>query len=220
MAMETKTKLFRRVACVLVVTLTLGTLTGCKKKAAAPVDPNAAAEAATEQASVDPLDAATSLFREPTANLASIVKAAKTWDSSFKQWWGKIAPDFTLTDIEGNVHTLSDYRGKNVVVVIWTTWIPTCKLQIPHLKELRGAYQDKDLAVLAISNEPPAVLKEFADKEGVNFTVLSGGANLAAPFGEVQYAPGSFFIDPRGRFKLAMTGLVPTSDAKAVLQTQ
>lgn len=218
--MDTRTqrKRFYLVACLSVLALVL---TGCREEA--PVDPNAASATPvsnTEQASVDPLEVATGLFREPPADVQNIVDAAKTWDVAFKQHWGKIAPDFTLSDIEGNVHTLSDYRGKNVVVVIWATWVSTCKLQVPHLKELRTAFEDKDLAILTISNEPPGVLKEFAEKEGINFTVLSGGANLPAPFGQVEYAPGSFFIGPRGRFKLASTGLVPAEDAKAIVQAK
>ena len=223
MAVETKSRLFNLVACVSIPLLVLGGLTGCSKKDDGPVDPNAAAvlpASGTEQASVDPLEAAAALFREPTTNLQNIVKAAKTWKPSFEDWWGKIAQDFTLNDINGKVHNLSDYRGKDVVVVIWTTWIPTCKLEVPHLKELREAYPDGDLAILAISNESPALLKEFAEEQGINYTVLSGGANMPAPFSEVEYAPGSFFIDPRGRFKLVSTGLVPTSDAKAIVQAK
>lgn len=222
MAMETKSRLLYLVACVSIPLLVLGGLTGCKKEET-PTDPNATAvmpTGDTEQASVDPLETAASLFREPTTNLQNIVKAAKTWKPSFEEWWGKIAPDFTLSDIDGNVHILSDYRGRNVVVVIWTTWIPTCKLEIPHLKELRGAYKDADLAILSISNESPALLKDFATEQSINYTVLSGGANLPAPFGEVEYAPGSFFIDSQGRFKLISTGLVPADDAKAIVQAQ
>ena len=225
MAMEINRRWFRLVACVSVLVLLCGTLTGCKKKADEPEDPNAAAATPktvsnTEQASIGALESATSLFREPTSNLQNIIKAAKTWDSAFNQWWGKAAPDFTLTDIEGNAHTLSDYRGKNVVVVVWRSWVPTCKLEIPHLKELRAAFEAKDLAILSISNESPALLKEFAAEQGITYTVLSGGSNLEAPFGEVQYIPSAFFIDREGRFKLATTGLVPTTDAKAIIQTK
>ncbi len=222
MATETKSRLLCGIACVSILLLVLGGLTGCGKDEP-PTDVNGTAGAPNENAgtaSVDPLEAATSLFREPTVNVQNIVKAAKTWQPSFEDWWGKIAPDFTLNDIDGNVHTLSEYRGKNVVVMIWATWIPTCTLEIPHLKELRTAYDAKDLAILTISNEPSALLKEFAQEHGINFTVLTGGANLEAPFGAVEYAPGTFFIDPRGRFKLASTGLVPTADAKAIVEAK
>ncbi|UCD52806.1 MAG: TlpA family protein disulfide reductase [Phycisphaerales bacterium] len=223
MAVEIKSRLCNVVVCVSIPLLVLGGLTGCGKEESPPQDANAAAvvpAAGTEQASVDPMDAATALFREPTPDLQHIVSAAKTWSPSFQDWWGKTAPDFTLNDINGNPHALSTYRGKNVVVAIWTTWIATCRLQTPHLKELRNAYQDADVAVLAISNESPALLKEAVEEQGINFTVLSGGANLPAPFGEVEYAPASFFIDPQGRFKLISSGLVPASDAKAIVQAR
>lgn len=158
---------------------------------------------------------------EPSVSLQSIIKAAKTWDASFRPWWGKIAPaDFTLTDIGGNVHSLGDYRGRNVLVVIWRTWNSTCKLQVPHLKELRDSFPQESLAILAISDESTAVLEEFVGQQGINYTVLTGGTNLPAPFGDAQYAPASFFIDPQGRVKLAATGLIPTSDAAAIIKAQ
>jgi peroxiredoxin len=210
-------------ALFLAVILVLGVFNGCKKESAPPPAPNTPNENPVDrvpaQAVVDPLEAATSLFREPTASLQNVIKAAKTWQPAFEQWWGKLAPDFTLTDIEGNVHKLSSYRGKDVVVVIWTTWCPTCKLEIPHLKELRKAHGQDKLAILSISNEPPALLKEFAEKESISYTVLSG-SQLPAPFGEVQYIPSSFYIDPEGKFKLAATGLVPTGDAEAIIRAK
>ncbi len=225
MAIRSRTGLLSLAVCAAVVLLALAGLTGCGKKAPESEDPNAVAEAPSpqpsrEQAVMDPLDAAASLFREPSVSLQNVIRAAKTWSPAAEQRWGKIAPDFTLTDIEGNVHTLSDYRGRNVVVVVWATWVPTCRLQVPQLKELRGGYADRDLAILSVSNEPPALLKEFAEKERINFTVLSGGGNLPAPFGEVQFVPSSFFIDRQGRLKVAAMGLVPAEDARAIVQAQ
>ena len=202
--------------------LVVGVFNGCKKETPPPAAPNEAVEparTAPADAAVDPLEAATSLFREPKASLQNVIKAAKTWQPAFEQWWGKLAPDLTLTDIEGNVHKLSSYRGKDVVVVIWTTWCPTCKLEIPHLNELKKTFDQAKLAILSISNEPPALLKEFAEKQSISYTVLSG-SQLPAPFGAVKYIPSSFYIDPEGKFKLAATGLVPTGDAEAIIQAR
>ncbi len=183
MAIRSSIRWLSLAVCATVLVLALAGLTGCGKKAEPPAEPNEAAQASApgagqEQASMDPLDAAASLFREPSVSLQNVVKAADPWMPAAEQWWGKIAPDFTLTDIEGNVHTLSDYRGRNVIVVIWTTWVATCKLEIPHLKELRASHPDNELAILTISNEPPASLKDFAETENLTFTVLSGGGNL------------------------------------------
>ncbi len=224
--MTTKDKhdVYAVVALFLVAVLVVSVLNGCKKSTPEPAEPGSPNEAPVTaepaNASTDPIEAATSLFREPRASLQNIIKAAKTWQPSFEQWWGKLAPDFTLTDVEGNVHKLSSYRGKDVVVVIWTTWCPTCKLEIPHLKELYKAFDQEKLAILSISNESPALLKEFATKESIPYTVLSGSGPLPGPFGDVEYIPSSFYIDPEGKFKLAATGLVPTGDAEAIVQAQ
>jgi peroxiredoxin len=156
--------------------------------------------------------------RRPAACSASRRPASR--NPSFEEWWGKPAPDFTLTDIEGKTHKLSDYRGKEVLVEIWATWVPTCKLEIPHLKELRGAFDQNTLAILAISNETPAQLKTFATEQGLNYTVLSRSADLPAPFGKAEFGPTSFFIDREGRFKVAGVGVVPAADAKAVVQAK
>jgi len=154
---------------------------------------------------------------EPSAALQNVIDAAETWDPSFRTSWGKIAPDFTLTDIEGNVHTLSGYRGGNVLVVIWRTWNSTCKLQIPELKQLRTTFPPERLAILAISDEPIDSLREFAGQNSINYTVLSSGGNLPDLFGQVEYAPANFFIGPEGKIKLAATGLVPAADAAAII---
>jgi len=225
MTTRDKYSVYAVVVLFLAAVLVASVLNGCKKETSEPAEPGASpneAPVATGpvKASVDPLEVATSLFREPKASLQNIIKAAKTWQPSFEQWWGKLAPDFTLTDIDGNVHKLSSYRGKDVVVVIWTTWCPTCKLEIPHLKELRKTFDQEKLAILSISNESPTLLKDFATKESLSYTVLSGSGEMPAPFGEVKYIPSSFYIDPEGKFKLASTGLVPTGDAEAIVQAQ
>ena len=208
-------------ASFLVVALGLGILHGCAKQKpsqAGGTPPATATPAAGT--TTDPIEAATSLFSEPKASIQNIVKAAQTWDPSFREWWGKPAPDFALADIEGKTHKLSDYRGKEVVVEIWTTWCPTCKLVIPHMKELRGAFDQDNLAVLAVSNETPAILKAFTTEQSLNYTVLASSADLPAPFSKAQYIPTTFFVDREGNFKVAGVGVIPTNDAKAIVQAK
>jgi peroxiredoxin len=223
MVRTAKSGSFSAIVIASAVMLVWVSLTGCKKKPSEPTEPVASPN---DISSLDVLTPASGVAEavtasyEPPVSLQNVIKAAKTWDASFRPYWGKIARDFTLTDIDGQVHTLSGYRGRNVVVVIWRTWNSTCKLQVPQLKELRAAFEDKDLAILAISDEPAATLKAFAGQEGINYTVLTSSEELPAPFVEAQYAPGSFFIDPQGKFKLAATGLVPPSDAAAIIRAQ
>ena len=121
----------------------------------------------------------------------------------------------------GNTLNLSDYRGKNLVLVFWTTWCPACNLEIPHLNELRKTYSEDKLAILAISNEESNHLKHFAESKGIKYTVASlGDSNLPEPFVNVTSIPTSFFIDPEGKIKFAAVGLVSVADAKVIMNLE
>jgi len=226
MATRNRYGVYAVTAAFVALVLVLGALQGCRRTKtpateAAPTEGVKAVPAAAKETPKSPIETAASLFREPKVSIQNIVKAGKDrWTPAFEQWWDKPAPDFTLTDIEGQTHKLSDYRGKDVVVVFWATWVGACKLEVPHLKELRSAYSQDKLAILAISNEPVALVKAFAAEQGVNYTVLTSSGSLPTPFDQVKLWPSSFFVGPDGRFKLAIEGMVPAADGKAIVQTQ
>ena len=150
-----------------------------------------------------------------------IAESQKTWDVAFTASFGKNAPDFSVEDINGKTHKLSDYQGRNVVVVFWATWCPACNLEIPHLIELRKMLADDKLAILAISNEEPEHLKNFAASKGINYSIASLGDNpLPKPFADVTSIPTTFFIDPNGKIKFAAVGLVSLADAKVIMHAK
>ena len=154
-------------------------------------------------------------------NQEQIVMPQSTWDVAFPSSFGKNAPDFSVKDIDGKTHKLSDYSGRNVMVVFWATWCPACNLEIPHLIELRKTLPDDKLAILAISNEEPEQLKQFAKSKGINYTVASlGDSSLPEPFAKVTSIPTTFFIDPNGRIQFAAVGLVSLADAKEIMSTK
>jgi len=152
--------------------------------------------------------------------LEDIIKAAKTWGPSFQPWYGKPAPDFTLSDIEGKEHKLSDYRGKDVLIVFWATWCGPCRMEIPHLIELRNTVSKDNLAMLAISNERPDVVKKFVAQAKMNYTILLDPGVLPAPYNSVRAIPSSFFIDSDGKIKLGSTGLVSLDEIKAIFEAE
>ena len=150
-----------------------------------------------------------------------IAESQKTWDVAFTASFGKNAPDFSVEDIEGKMHKLSDYRGRNVVVVFWATWCPACNLEIPHLIELRNMFAEDKLAILSISNEEPEHLKHFAESKGINYTVTSlGDSPLPEPFANVASIPTTFFIDPEGKITFAAVGVVSLADAKVIMNAE
>jgi peroxiredoxin len=151
-------------------------------------------------------------------NPAHLAKSHGQWDAAFTSSFEKEAPDFTIEDINGKTHKLSDYRGRNVMVVFWATWCPPCNLEVPHLIDLRKTIAKDKLAILAISNEGAKRLKSFVESKGINYTVASlGGKTLPEPFSNVSAIPTTFFISPDGKIKFASMGVMPVADAKAVM---
>ena len=116
--------------------------------------------------------------------LSDIIRNRRGWGPIEQSWFGKPAPDFTVTDIDGKSHKLSDYRGKDVIVVLWATWCRPCMMEIPHLIALQNTLGKEKLAILGISfinnrtGETPEKIKAFASQNPrINYALIS--ANLA-----------------------------------------
>jgi peroxiredoxin len=159
---------------------------------------------------------------QPKPSLPDIIRKARTWGPAFNHWVGKPAPDFTLTDIAGKDHKLSDYRGKDVLIIFWATWCGPCLVEIPHLIALRNIIGEDKLVMLAISNENPAIVKKFvaAQRVKINYTVLSDPGSMPPPFNVINSIPCSFFIDPDGKIKLATVGTLSLSAIKDILKAE
>lgn len=159
--------------------------------------------------------------------LKDIIKAARTWGPAYTNWFGQQAPDFTLADINGKQHKLSDYHGKTVLINFWATWCGPCRIELPHLIELRKQVSEDKLAMLAISYKgkyPPETaekVKKFAEQNKINYTVFSADAAvLPPPFNHIKSIPCNFFIDSQGRIKLATEGLLSLGEIKAILAAE
>jgi len=104
---------------------------------------------------------------------------------------GTIAPDFEVTDLEGNLARLSDHTGEVVMVNIWATWCSPCRYEMPSMERLHQRFKDDGLRILAVSvdaelgktdqgGRPGGDLRAFADSLGLTFTLLHD------PSGEIQ----------------------------------
>lgn len=148
-----------------------------------------------------------------------VIRVRKHWDPAFNEWFGKQAPNFDLTDIDGKDHKLSNYKGKAVMVIFWATWCGPCRQEIPGLIALRKEISPDKLAMIAISFEKGDVVREFLKQMPVNYTVINAPQGLMSPpFSMVNGIPATFFIDKDGVIRLASEGLVLESEAKMILK--
>jgi peroxiredoxin len=113
---------------------------------------------------------------------------------------GHPAPDFDLSDLQGNQVKLSDLRGKAVVLNFWATWCPPCKQEIPWFVELQKRYGSQGLQIVGISmddGDPREVIK-FAAENSINYPILFGVEKVANQYGGIDYLPTTFYIDRNG----------------------
>ncbi|HEX4986715.1 MAG TPA: TlpA disulfide reductase family protein [Burkholderiales bacterium] len=110
------------------------------------------------------------------------------------------APDnFTLTDTAGKRHSLSDYRGKWLIVNFWATWCPPCLEEIPDLISVKDARRDVEIIGIAMEFQDAQQVTQFADGMFVNYPIVLGDRKVTAAIGRVDGLPTTFVYDPQGR---------------------
>ena len=130
---------------------------------------------------------------------------------------GDLAPDFRLPDADGNEVSLSDFRGKHVVVYFYpAAGTPGCTKQACDFRDNLAELNDAGFAVVGISPDKPAKLAKFVAEEGLTFPLLSDEnrevLNAWGAFGEKQnygrtimgVIRSTFVVDPDGKIEKAM----------------
>ena len=120
------------------------------------------------------------------------------------------APDFTLDGPAGKKVSLSDYKGKVVIVDFWATWRPPCRKGIPDLVDLQTQFGNK-LAVIGISVDTDTrnQVASFAKSNNINYPVLFASPDVVQAYGNIESIPTTFIIDKNGNIVNQFVGLTP-----------
>ncbi len=109
------------------------------------------------------------------------------------------APEATFQTLDGKDVSLSELKGKVVLLNFWATWCVPCRKEIPALNELQKQYEAQGLTVVGVSYDDTAAdVKDFQKDVPMNYQVLVGGDKHGDKFGLVGF-PTSFVIDRDGR---------------------
>lgn len=115
-----------------------------------------------------------------------------------------LAPAFTLETTDGKKVSLSDFKGKGVIVNFWATWCPPCRAEIPAMIELQKEYADKFSFIGIAVNDKPEKVAAFVKEKGVNYPVVMGNEKVASDYGkfveggQIRGIPTSFIINRKG----------------------
>ncbi len=111
------------------------------------------------------------------------------------------APDLNLRDLDGNMVTLSDFKGKVIILDFFATWCPPCKQETPDFIELQRQYGGQGFVMIGVSLSRPDDTRRFAEDFGVNYTMLIADSTATTLYGPIRSIPVTFIIDKD--FKIA-----------------
>ena len=115
-----------------------------------------------------------------------------------------LAPDFTVYDLEGNAHKLSDFRGKPVLLNFWASWCGPCQMEMPDFEKYYESHGDKvNFIIVNLTDGQQETVESasaFIAEKGYTFPVYyDTDIDAAAKYG-VSAVPVSYFIDAEGYF--------------------
>lgn len=110
------------------------------------------------------------------------------------------APDFALEGLDGDMHSLSDYRGKPVVLNFWASWCGPCRDEAPVLSKTAAYYKDTAtlIAVNLTASDDESSARSFASQQGFEFPVLLDRLGTVGELYRIRPVPTTMFIDSRG----------------------
>ncbi len=146
--------------------------------------------------------AAPSSVIKPMAKSAALRTSTTTLPSQTSSAWE--LPPFSLTGLDGEVHSLNDWKGKVIMLNFWATWCPPCQYEIPEFIRYQQQYGDKGLQIIGIGIDQARKLKNFVRTMEINYPVLvadevASGKIMQDWGNSEQILPYTVIIDQDGR---------------------
>ena len=111
-----------------------------------------------------------------------------------------------LSDIDGNIINLSEFKDKVIFINFWATWCGPCVGEMPEIQKFYDKFKDNDDVVfLIVSNEEPEIIKEFIEKKSYTFPVYSARSQIPNKLSS-RSIPTSFLISKTGGIVLTKKG--------------
>ena len=140
-------------------------------------------------------------------------------------------PEITIKDLQGRNVSLSEFKGKVVLVNFWATWCEPCRIEIPWMIKYQQKYGPRGFTVLGIAMDDegrravePFVRNERFDVDGqqaaMNYPILLGSDQIAQKFGGIIGLPTSILISRDGKKVKTVIGLVNYDELEKLIESQ
>ncbi len=132
---------------------------------------------------------------------------------------GKQAPDFNLTDTDGNAVTLTDLRGKTVILNFMATWCQQCIWETSDLVELHSMYSNNNTLFLSIAIEPFGTVQdviEFKSQYCAEWSYALDDKNTFTSY-NVNVLPTTYIIDPSSTIAYGHVGILDKTEFSIIL---
>lgn len=129
-------------------------------------------------------------------------------------------PDFSLPDLGGTPHRLSDWSGRTLVINFWATWCEPCRREIPLLEEIQRENTGKRIEIVGIAVDHPDSVQKMVKDLKIGYPVLvgeKGGLAAVSAFGMDTVLPFTVFADPQGRIVTLKVGELHRDEATFIL---
>lgn len=132
---------------------------------------------------------------------------------------GSPAPDLNLTTLEGKKISLSEYKGKPVLITFWTTWCGYCRNEMPIIQKAYDQYKDRVqfLIVNATAEDDEQKVREFIKEKNYTFPVLLDKEGKGASDYGVKGLPTMFLLSPEGKVQLRKSGALEYDELENLL---
>ena len=131
---------------------------------------------------------------------------------------GQPAPDFTLSDLNGRSYTLSQLRGKVVIVNFWATWCPPCRAEMPSMERLHRELSGEGLVMLAVNIEKDGrrTVTQFLSSNPHSFPILLDEQEVVQRRYGVYKFPESFIVRKDGVIDDKVIGAIDWAEPRTV----